>query len=87
VCTAAGSISPGLDELLDLGDRHPPGRGAQRVEVLRALVVDEVAVPVADAACTRAKSVRMARSSTYGVPSNSRTSFGGRGQGDAAAPS
>ena len=37
----------GFDELLDLGDRDPAGHGAQRVEVARRRVVDEVAVPVA----------------------------------------
>src|SRR5690348_6443247 len=37
----------GLDELLDRRDRDPSGGGAQRVEVLRALLVDEVAVAVA----------------------------------------
>src|ERR1700756_2038868 len=36
-----------LDELLDRGDRDPAGGRAQRVEVLRRLLVDEVAVPVA----------------------------------------
>src|SRR5690242_144708 len=37
----------GLHELLDRGDRDPAGSGAQRVEVLGALLVDQVAVPVA----------------------------------------
>src|SRR5512132_4266941 len=36
-----------LDEVLDLGDGHPTGGGAQRVEVAGALPVDEVARPVA----------------------------------------
>ena len=36
-----------LDELLDLGDRDPPGHRDQRVEVARGLVEDQVAVPVA----------------------------------------
>src|SRR3954451_21126697 len=36
-----------LDQLLDLRNRDAPGRRAQRVEVLRALLVDQVAVPVA----------------------------------------
>src|SRR5262249_1741997 len=35
-----------LDELFDLGDRDPAGHRAQRVEVARGLVVDEVAVPI-----------------------------------------
>jgi hypothetical protein len=38
---------PRLDELLHRRDGDPAGRGAERVEVLRALLVDEVAVPVA----------------------------------------
>src|ERR671911_893466 len=37
-----------VDQVLDLGDGDPPGGGAQRVEVARALPVDEVpgAVPL-----------------------------------------
>src|SRR5215203_3682692 len=42
-----GPDLPDVDHLLDLGDRDPPGRGAQRVEVARALAVDEVAGAVA----------------------------------------
>src|ERR1700686_5345178 len=38
-----------LDELLDLGDGDLSGHRAERVELPRRLVEDEVAVPVADA--------------------------------------
>src|SRR3954454_23562468 len=38
----------GLDELLHLRDRDATGHGAERVEVARALVEDEVAVAVTD---------------------------------------
>src|SRR5262245_59326193 len=37
-----------LHQVLDLGDGHPSGHRAQRVEVARRLVEDQVAVPVAD---------------------------------------
>ena len=37
----------GLDEMLDLGDRHPAAHRGERVEVARGVAVDEVAVPVA----------------------------------------
>ncbi len=47
VCTVGGVDLSGLDELLDLGDRDPAGRGTVRVEVGGGLPVDEVAVPVA----------------------------------------
>ena len=47
VWTSLGSSSPGLDQLLDLGDRDPPAHRGQRVEVARGVAVDEVAVPVA----------------------------------------
>src|SRR3569833_697813 len=36
----------GVDQLLDLGDRHARGPRAQRVEVARGAVEVEVAVPV-----------------------------------------
>ena len=67
----------GLDQLLDLGDRDPAGHGAQRVEVARRLVEHQVAVPVADRACTSAKSVVIASSSTYSRSPNVRVSFFG----------
>ena len=55
----------GFDELLDLGDADPAGHGGERVEVAGRLVEDQVAVPVAlRSACTRAKSVTIASSST-----------------------
>src|ERR1700693_6257082 len=38
-----------LDELLGFGDRDLPRHSAQRVEVARRFVKDEVSVPVADA--------------------------------------
>src|ERR1700722_7392955 len=45
-----------LDEFLDLRDRDSPSRRAQRIEVARRLIVDEVAVPVA-ARCAHEREV------------------------------
>jgi len=36
----------GIDELFDFGDRDPPGRSAERIEILRTHLVDEIAVSV-----------------------------------------
>ena len=40
VCTLSGSIAPGVDELLDFGDRVTRGRGHHGIEVARGLPVD-----------------------------------------------
>ena len=73
----------GLDQLLDLGDRDPPGHRAERVEVARRRVEDEVAVR--SPAATHEREVRDdASSSTYSRPSNSRVSFCGERDRDRA---
>ena len=82
----------GLDELFDLGDADAPGHCGERVEVAGGLVEDEVAVPVTfRSACTSAKSVTIASSSTYscGVPDDVEGAdvFHRRCDGDAAGPS
>ena len=65
----------GLDQLLDLGNRDPPGSGAQRVEVARGLAIDEIAVPVALPGVDEREVGDDATLEDVRVPSNSRTSL------------